>query len=213
MLPLIEPLVPTDDISIAKSVVEDPSLYDFEQKWDGIRCTAYVEGRDVTLRSKKKKILTGFHPLGDRLRDLRKLGVENAIFDGEIVALDSEGNPDFNRLMRREGRIAYCIFDFLMLNDVDMRSLEFRERKKLLKRFMTKLVREKDSVLRYVEACKDKAAKKLVTRVRTGDLEGVVAKLKKAPYDPSILNNWVKIIKPGYTQYKGRWKWFQKDES
>ena len=40
------------------------------------------------------------------------------------------------------------------------------------------------------------------------DLEGIVAKLASAPYDPDAPSTWVKIRNPGYTQAEGRWELF-----
>src|SRR5213079_3422207 len=61
---------------------------------------------------------------------------EGTVVDGEIVALDESGRPNFNLLQssRREAsRIHYFIFDLLICNDRDLTKLPLVERCKLLK--------------------------------------------------------------------------------
>src|SRR5258705_3982395 len=58
------------------------------------------------------------------------------VIDGEVVALDESGRPDFHRLQHftaERSRIHYFIFDLLILNGRDLTSLPLIERRKLLK--------------------------------------------------------------------------------
>jgi ATP-dependent DNA ligase len=41
------------------------------------------------------------------------------------------------------------------------------------------------------------------------NLEGIVAKLARAPYDPAW-PSWVKIKNPAYSQMEGRWDFFER---
>src|SRR5260221_640785 len=74
----------------------------FELKHDGFRCLAYIsESRCDLVSSRNNNHYKSFDSLKT---DLAKLKVENAILDGEIVCLDSEGKSRFNLLFRRRSR-------------------------------------------------------------------------------------------------------------
>src|SRR5260370_7921491 len=70
--------------------------------------------------------------IGEALADLPP----ETVVDGEVVALDDFGRPDFHRLQHygAEGsRILYFIFDLLILNGRDLTNLPLTERRKLMK--------------------------------------------------------------------------------
>jgi bifunctional non-homologous end joining protein LigD len=106
--------------------------------------------------------------------------------------------------MHRNKTVYYYAFDLLYLNKFDIRSLSLVERKRLLKRVLAVA----PSLLRYHGHYKDDAYTALAERVKNQDLEGVIAKLAKAPYDPELNGNWVKLLNPNYSQAPGRRKWF-----
>ncbi|WP_372711025.1 ATP-dependent DNA ligase [Arthrobacter rhombi] len=70
----------------------------FEMKWDGVRALATVADGAVTLVSRNGKDMTASYP---ELQELAGLVGDGALLDGEIVALDSSGRPDFGRLQQR----------------------------------------------------------------------------------------------------------------
>ncbi len=78
-------------------------LWAAETKYDGQRVIAYLPGDgSVLLRSRSGADITAAYP------ELHSLGrsVEGpAIVDGEVVALDEEGRPDFARLQPRMGLV------------------------------------------------------------------------------------------------------------
>ena len=64
-------------------------------------------------------------------KSLEGLGLQDAIFDGEIVALDDEGHTDFQKLQnslksKQDKFLRYYIFDLLYLNGKDLRELPLR---------------------------------------------------------------------------------------
>ena len=73
----------------------------FEMKWDGIRAIAYVEASgDVRLFSRNGNDVSRTYPdLFDPLR--QAVGVDAAVLDGEIVAVNKTGRPDFGLLQTR----------------------------------------------------------------------------------------------------------------
>ena len=78
---------------------EDDAGWAYEMKWDGVRAIAYVDGGRVRLMSRNDLDITRSYPeiagLGEQL------GSTPAVLDGELVAFDPGGAPDFGRLQRR----------------------------------------------------------------------------------------------------------------
>ncbi|MGP5319199.1 ATP-dependent DNA ligase [Arthrobacter rhombi] len=70
----------------------------YEMKWDGVRAIAGVAGGSVTLLSRHGNDMSPIYP---ELQELAGLIGDGAVLDGEIVALDASGRPDFGRLQQR----------------------------------------------------------------------------------------------------------------
>ena len=73
----------------------------FEPKWDGYRVQAIVAGGKVTLRTRNRNDAGRYFP--ELLGPPTWLAAPEAIVDGEVVALDPEGRPDFGLLQARLG--------------------------------------------------------------------------------------------------------------
>ena len=104
------------------------------------------------------------------------------VVDGELVAIDDSGRPDFNLLQNFRAdasRICYYVFDLLCCSGRDLTRLPLMERRALLKSLAVvedKRIRAWD----YVEA----APKDLLSAVREQGLEGIVGKQKDSHYQP-----------------------------
>jgi bifunctional non-homologous end joining protein LigD len=112
---------------------------------------------------------------------LRGLRNTNFVIDGELVALDDTGTPDFYAVPAAlsRGTIAFCMFDVLHLGKRDTRPLPLVERKQLL----ADLVRGKTcSNLTVCDAFHD-GDELLVTCERFG-FEGVLSKRRDSPIVP-----------------------------
>src|SRR6266576_6471681 len=100
----------------------------WEVKLDGYRALAVKSGTGVTLFSRRRKSLNRQFPyIVEALADLPG----GTVVDGEVVALDDSGRPDFNLLqnVRAEAwRIHYYIFDVLRWKDRDLTRLPLIER-------------------------------------------------------------------------------------
>ena len=85
----------------------DSPDYIFELLWGGVRASAYVHHGEVMLRARNGRDLTPYFPemlcLPERLR------ARDAIVDGEIVAIDSEGQPAFDMLRSRMQMMASAV--------------------------------------------------------------------------------------------------------
>ena len=67
----------------------------YEVKWDGYRALAYVDKKQVDLRSRNDKSFNEkFYPVH---RALTKLGIR-AILDGEVIVADEKGHASFGNL-------------------------------------------------------------------------------------------------------------------
>jgi hypothetical protein len=80
--------------------------------------------------SRRWNVYKSFQELRD---NLRKLKVKDAIIDGELVCLDSEGRSVFEELPYRRTCPVFYAFDVLYLNGRDLRQLPLLERKEKLK--------------------------------------------------------------------------------
>src|ERR1700760_2320145 len=90
------------------------SEWTYEIKLDGYRLEAVKSRGEVTLYSRRQNVLNKRFPyIADALDSLPA----NTVVDGELVALGSDGRPDFNLLQNfksAESRIVYYVFDVLM---------------------------------------------------------------------------------------------------
>ena len=194
-LPRVTPIV-----AVARDDPFDDPEWLFEPKYDGFRGLACVTPDSCSIRSRRDIEFDRFDELRTILRE--QLAVRDAIFDGEIVALDRNGRPSFRELMRPTSTVAYAVFDVLWLNGRDLRGLPLNRRKRFLDlavpantaHVMKVLSIETDGVALF------KAAGKL-------DLEGIVAKRKADRYDGSA--TWYKVLNPVYTQKEHRAELFR----
>jgi bifunctional non-homologous end joining protein LigD len=130
------------------------------------------------------------------------------VLDGEIVYLDEDGKPQFYELMRRKAeQCFFYAFDLLSLNGEDLRSFPLLDRKRRLKRLIPKSSRCR---LRYLDHVEGQGIG-LFKSACALDLEGVVAKLKAAPYAADERRStWIKIKNESYTQAESRHDFFDK---
>src|SRR6185503_18090904 len=84
--------------------------WQYEPKWDGYRALGYVRGGEARLVSRRGNDLTQrFAPVTKEL--VQALRTPDAVVDGEVVALDSEGGASFSAMQQGSARLAYEVFD------------------------------------------------------------------------------------------------------
>src|SRR2546423_13547680 len=86
------------------TLVEQPFDDDqwlFEVKWDGYRAVTFIQDGKARLVSRNQNQLTGQFP--EIAKAAGTLNVENAILDGEVVALDEKGLSSFSLMQQRTG--------------------------------------------------------------------------------------------------------------
>ena len=196
VLPLIEPVIPER----LDRPFDDPAWL-FEPKYDGFRGLLYVTRRDCHFRSKRGNVLHRFQDLCHWVR--QELPVREAILDGEIIALDSEGRQDFRAILENRGNLHYAAFDVLWVRGRDLRPLPLTRRKRILHR----LIQATSTVLSQAFTL-DTLGRDMLAAAERLDLEGIVAKRKADAYGPDAL--WYKIRNQAYTQAEGRWELFRR---
>jgi bifunctional non-homologous end joining protein LigD len=177
---------PMECLSVPK--LPGGSQWIWEIKLDGYRALGVKSERGVTLFSRRRKSLSRQFPyVVKALADLPA----GTIVDGELVALDHKGRPNFNLLQNSRGeasRIHYYIFDLLCCKERDLTQLPLIERRALLKSLVV-VPDERIRIADYVEA----APTELLSAVREQGLEGIIGKRKDSLYQPGKRSGaWIK---------------------
>ncbi|WP_316173284.1 MULTISPECIES: DNA ligase D [unclassified Bradyrhizobium] len=194
---------------LCTSVEQPPAGADWghEIKFDGYRVQIRVESGEVTLKTRKGLDWTPkFGAIADQATKL-----PDVLIDGEVVALDAEGNPNFSALQAAlsEGRtdqLIYFAFDLLFAEGLDLRRLPLRERKARLQKLLKANIKGKNPPIRYVEHF-ESDGETVLESARKLKLEGIVSKRLDAPYHSGRSESWTKAkTRPGHEVVIGGWK-------
>ena len=160
-----------------------------EIKFDGYRLQLRSEAGRATLRTRKGLDWSVRFPEiaadGARLAD--------AMLDGEAVALDAHGAPDFAGLQlalseQRTAELVFYAFDLLFETGEDLRALPLAKRKARLKALLDEAALPR---LRYVEHF-ESGGDAVLKSACSLQLEGVVSKRMDAPYTSGRAESWTK---------------------
>jgi bifunctional non-homologous end joining protein LigD len=173
-----------------------------EIKFDGYRVQLRVEDGRAVLRTRKGLDWTEkFAAIAEAAADL-----PDAILDGEVVALDAAGQPDFAGLQAAlsdgdTGDLIFFAFDLLAQEGEDLRDLPLRERKTRLKA----LLGEDEPRLRFVDHFETAGDAVLLSACKL-ELEGIISKRLDAPYRSGRSDTWVKAkCRAGHDVVIGGW--------
>jgi bifunctional non-homologous end joining protein LigD len=181
----LAPMLP----SVAERPFSNPDWL-FEPKLDGYRVIATVEDGEVRLASRRGLDCSSEFPwLVDALG---RQPYRDAVFDGEIVALDDQGRPSFQVLQNRNSEpkpfMLYYAFDLLYRDGHDLRGVALEQRKALLASSLLPLDR-----VRIVETFVGDGLGLYQAARQTG-MEGVVAKRRDSRYESGKRTDaWLKI--------------------
>lgn len=172
-------------VALAPMLCEDARIdkltsatHSFEGKWDGVRMIVDAN-QGVAMFSRRGHDVTGdFKKLAPQLADLLR-DYPPVVLDGEAVALDDNGVPQFNAIQnhRRWPRVEFWAFDILFLDGCDLTRFPYRDRRRLLETFGELT----DIVVPELIPCADGAS--AMTYSRDHGWEGVVAKQLDSTYD------------------------------
>jgi bifunctional non-homologous end joining protein LigD len=152
-----------------------------ERKLDGIRCLAFVEGGRVTLLSRNRLALT--YPLVAEA----VAGLGDAVLDGEVVAVGTDGEPLGFQSLQRHGGYALWAFDLPWFGGEDLRERPLAERRALLER----AVRPRGA-LQLSERI-DGPSRAAWERACAAGWEGLIAKRADSPYRGGRSRDWLKL--------------------
>jgi bifunctional non-homologous end joining protein LigD len=175
-----------------------------EIKFDGYRIQLRAEHETVTLRTRKGLDWTAkFGRIAKATRTL-----PDCIIDGEIVALDSHGTPNFAALQAalsedRTDHLIYFAFDLLFDGARDLREQPLRARKSRLKELLAN--QRENALIRFVDHFGTGGDAVLRSACKL-DLEGVVSKSLDAPYRSGRAGSWKKAkCRAGHEVVIGGW--------
>jgi bifunctional non-homologous end joining protein LigD len=135
-------------------------------------------------------------------------GVRFLVIDGERVACDAAGLPDFYRLHFHRHDRSLCVwaFDLLQHNGRDLRELPLLERKARLEKL---IAAANTGWLHYSESFDD--GLELLAAADRMRLEGIVSKRRDAPYRSGKQCGWVKVkCQTWRAANKERWRLFER---
>lgn len=160
----------------------------FEIKWDGYRAIADLRN-EIQLYSRNG---ISYSEKFKKVANSLKLQQHEMILDGELVAYDQEGKPNFQWLQQIGDKpnlnVIFQVFDLLWLNGHSTEELNLLQRKELLKDALveTDFVKYHDHVLKNGE--------KFFKLVEEMGLEGMIAKRIDSTYQRGTRNgDWLKI--------------------
>src|SRR5690242_11245973 len=119
----------------------DDDHWAFEMKWDGVRALLALSDGHITITSRRGNDVTERYPELHGLADA--LGATDAVLDGEIVALDESGRPNFELLQPRmhvgspttarqlanRAPVVCMLFDVLWLDGRSLLDAPYEERR------------------------------------------------------------------------------------
>jgi bifunctional non-homologous end joining protein LigD len=167
--------------------------YVHEIKFDGYRIQAHLRGGLVSLWTRSGLDWTKRFPtIAVGVGTIR---ATDLVLDGEVVSATQQGAANFSQLQddlstSRYDRMAYYAFDLLFLDGFDLRASPLIERKRVLSGLLTASGNvgpvflsehfEEDSETMFAKTCEF-------------GLEGIVSKLRTAPYKSERNETWLKV--------------------
>jgi bifunctional non-homologous end joining protein LigD len=187
--------------TLATEPFSDPDWL-FEVKWDGYRVEAVVRDGRARLWTRNHNDAAAYFP--DLATAIGWIEADEAIVDGEVVALDEQGRPRFSLLQDhtgiRTGRapggkrrgtpatVVYQAFDLLHLDGRSLLGVPLEERKRLLHSRL-----RPHALVRYASHV-DGDGIAFFRAAQEQEVEGIVAKLRRSPYEAGRRSRaWLKL--------------------
>ncbi len=190
----------------------DDKDWAFEIKWDGYRAIADTRSEDAKLYSRNG---LDFSKSFKKVANALKIQTHEMVLDGEIVAYDDKGKPNFQWLQKIGENpdlvLIYQVFDLLWLNGHSTENLSYLQRKELLKDALVQ-----NDIIQYHDHILEKG-KDFFLAAKNMGLEGIIAKKTDSTYKENARSSeWLKIkihksdeaVVCGFTAPKGSRKQF-----
>jgi bifunctional non-homologous end joining protein LigD len=205
----------------------------FEVKWDGVRAILFLhktKGISKIVSRNGKTITHRYPEIIEAVKSSSAIIInckESIILDGEIVVLNKEGRPDFQSHQRRMNvdsikdieklshkmPATYYLFDILYIDGRNLQSLSFLERQKNLSDVIVQTMKNNNNNNKIrISDFVDERGIDIFQRIKSMDLEGIIAKNKYSKYIQGARStNWLKIkniksqdcVVIGYTRGEG----------
>ena len=185
--------------ALADGPFSDPDWL-FELKWDGYRVQAHVRDGRVALYTRRGLDAAEYFP--ELAGPPSWIDAREAILDGEVVALNDTGEPDFGELQARKrssvrrppgepaasSSLVYQVFDLLYLDGRSLVAEPLETRKRLLR----SILRDTDAI--HYASHIEGDGEAFYEAVAARGLEGVMAKLRRSRYEAGKRSPaWLKI--------------------
>ena len=172
----------------------------FEIKFDGVRAIGYAGPRGLRLFSRNDRDVSASYPEVGGLQLPGGSGADALVVDGELVALDERGRPDFERLQQRmhlgspsaalieQVPVRYVVFDLLRLDGRPLLAAPYAERRARLVELGLP-----DAGVVVPANFTDTPGPVVLAAAQQQGLEGVVAKRIGSGYQPGRRSrSWIK---------------------
>lgn len=138
------------------------------------------------------------HRFRQLLPTLAALPCRSAIVDGEIIACDPDGKPDFAALMRKGPRpaVSFVAFDVLALDGTSLLAEPIETRRAALTQLLRGAPRAGGVMIS--ETFEDGTA--LLEACERLGLEGIVSKRRASRYRSGPAHNWLKVKTTAWRQ-------------
>ncbi len=184
----------------------------FEIKWDGYRAIAEVSKKNIKFYSRNGLSFERLYPvIAEELKKIK----EDVVLDGEVVVLDKNDRPSFQKLQHysenRSLPLVYYVFDCLQYKGKDITDLPLLERKRIAAQVLPE-----SNVLKYSDHVASDGKAFFENAVKLG-LEGIIAKRAESKYAAGRRTyDWLKIknhntqeaVIAGYTEPRGSRRYF-----
>lgn len=168
----------------------DDKNWVFEIKFDGYRLLAFIDHKQVKLKSRNNHLWNQKFP--SIVDSLAKINSQ-VIFDGELVVLDAKGKSHFqlmqNYRKEQETHLYYYVFDVLYKDGKDLRNLPLIERKRILKKYIKQLSLPKIRFSQHIVG----EGKAFFMQAAKAHLEGIIGKRSLSTYQSKRSLDWVKM--------------------
>jgi bifunctional non-homologous end joining protein LigD len=179
------------EVNAARLLPPDTSQWLYEMKWDGFRCIAVKRDGRVEMLTRRGNVPNArFEHITEALMDS---ALSDVVLDGELVALNTKGTPEFQLLQnskRNDAPVVYAVFDIINCAGRDLTSMPLEKRKQFLASLRPVLPAQHVVISEPLNG----EVQQIVELMRAEGLEGVVAKRRTSLYYPGRdkFEGWIK---------------------